>query len=253
MTLDHAVLAGPGLGIEFLGILRGMQVLHGLGVGGQLVVLDGEVPLGGKQLRGHGRTNPLDLKPLVLFIVHLDQALVDLLVEPVHFFSIIHRHALTAPNGNPFEHLGSHDRSQTTAAQEGLLAGLDVAVAHQALPALADGDHLELVPLGIFDPVFPLIGVLAPEMVGILDLTLVIINDHVDRFIGPAMNHNGIIAGFLDLDAEACRCSRIRIEMEGGRDGTGGPLGGPGLLDALHGPRGKGQAVGRVKGSGAPG
>ncbi len=147
--------------------------------------------------------------------------MIDLLVEPVQFFGIVDRYDLRPADRDPFEKLRPHDRTQTAATQEGFLPGLDVGVADQPFTGLSDGDALELAPFGFLHGVFRLVGIFPPEMGGILDFHLVVVHYDINRFFSTPVNDDGIVARFLDFDAEAGRGRRVRIQVEGRRDGAG--------------------------------
>jgi len=97
------------------------------------------------------------------------------------------------------EPLGAHDRAHAAAAPGAALVVDDAGDACQLLPRLADGGDLGHAAVALLEDVLYLVGVLAPEVGGVEQAGLAVLDIEVDRAFGAAGEEKAVVAGELGV------------------------------------------------------
>ena len=114
-----------------------------------------------------------------------------------------HRDAAGALHADGLEVLGAHDRAERAQAGDARLVAQDGGHQAQVLAGRTDGDHGGLVVAAAAQLVLGGKVVEAPEVHGAADLDHVVVDVEVDGLLGLALKDDAVVAGVLELAAEA--------------------------------------------------
>ncbi len=128
----------------------------------------------------------------------------DALIVPfgndLHGVGIGGLHLLTAPDGYTFQVLGTHDRPHAGPAVEVLHVVAHIGEPDQPFPGLADGGHPDLGVARLGLQGFQGLKIIqTPEVSGVFDGDLPVLNVQIDGIGGPAGDDQGIEAGKFEF------------------------------------------------------
>ena len=138
-----------------------------------------------------------------------------------HLLRVGHVDGLATAHDERLQLLRAHDGGGSSAG--GMVAGIDDAgVGQQVLAGRADGGHAEIGALLARERLGGGAGALAPHLIGGLDLNIVIVDLQINRFVGSALDDDGIPAGLLDGRTDHAAGVGVNNLMIGGIGGKGG-------------------------------
>ena len=167
-------------------------------------------------------------------------------------FAVSHLHPTAAANGNGLEVLGAHDRAEAGAAGDFVQVVDDAGVADKVFaggPNLGNPDLL--VAEFLADGGFHRTGDLAPELGGVAELDLVVLDPEVNGLGCAALDDDAVPAGLLELGAPVAAGLGLAEKAGERRLGAHAVAAGARQGHAGGGAHGEDQAVDGIEGVGA--